>query len=128
MRAHAVGRDAALEGEAIAGGERHICMTRTGGEALANHHASLGPKVRVLHAGNTPDDVAVVARWLVDEAELVGVVPNVSARSSYGPSADGVTGTAGGADRADVLTGPWPRDAAEGGEETRLRNDRFRSG
>jgi hypothetical protein len=59
-------------------------LFRPGLRGLANHHASFGSAIRVLHGYNPRSDAAVTGQGLVHKVEGVGVVPYTGSGSTHG--------------------------------------------
>jgi hypothetical protein len=52
-------------------------MCRIRGKGLADHHATLGPRIRVLQRGDARDDRPVPVEWLINVVERVDIALDV---------------------------------------------------
>ena len=106
MGADAAGACAPLKGRAVAGRNDHHSVFRAAGERFTNHHARLGPGVGICHTHHTSDDLSVAAERLINVMKLIGVVPDIDARTDNGPVATRRSCAARRGNRPDILMLP----------------------
>ena len=76
-----------LHGHAVAGRQYHIYKWGAGSAGVAEHHAGLGPCVRVLEARHVRGKDAVAGPGLIKKVELIIAAPDIRAATGNSPLA-----------------------------------------